>query len=239
MAKQNTNFQVATYISDLGNTYNQLPVRFSAEAPIPENVYTARTNTCGSGGLPFKPRYLLAAFETGSYKYIVPSTAAITTMTTSLVALGANCVDLFGESWSTIPPSAMPDNAPAFRTTPYAADAVNGSGDKETGKFTYNSDVLGSQRIGYTLESQNAALLTVQKTGLTNPVEGGLNSRPKNRIITPRKIILHAEVGDGTTISRICPVSATGDLDDVINAAAAAAMYLSYEGESVRRLQDI
>ena len=239
MAKQNTSLQITSYRSDFGDLYSQLPVRFSANAPIPDNVYAERTGTCGGGGLPFSPRYLLASFDDGQYKYVVPRLTSIPTIVASLLTLGANCIDLFGEEWTTLPPSVLPDNAEAFRTTPYAATDINGNGDKETGKFTYTSGVLGAQRVGYTLESTNATLLGIQKTGMTEAVVGGLNSRPKNRIINPRKIILHAEVADGTTISRICPVSTVERIDAVIVAAAPAAFYLGYIGESTRRLQDI
>lgn len=239
MAKQNTDFQVATYASDFGNTYTNIPVRFSAEAPIPNGFYTPRVVGCSGAGLPFKPRYLLAKFPTGDYKYVVPNAGNILTMRTALITAGALCVDLIGETWANLPTSVMPTPAPAFRTAPFAAAAIDGAGDKQTGKFTYTSEVLGSQRLGYAVESQNAELLAVQIGSLTNLVEGGLNSRPKNQIITPRALRLHAEVDDGTTINRQMLISSLDDLDDAINLAAPQAMYLSYKGESVRRLQDI
>ena len=239
MAKQNTSLMVGTYTSDFGNTYTNLPVRWSAEAPVPTGFYVARTGACAGGGLPFNPRYIEATFPTGTYKYVVPNTGNIPTLNTALLAAGAICTNLVGESWSTLPPSVMPTPAPSFRTTPFAAADIDGSGDKETGKFDYTSEVLGLQRLGYAIESQNATLLGVQKSELANPVEGGLGSRPKNQVITPRRLVLHAEVDDNTSISRQMLISSIGDLNDAINSAAPEAYYLSYEGESVKRLQDI
>lgn len=239
MAKQNTNLEVATYTSDFGTTYTNLPVRFSAEAPIPTGIYQPRTAGCSGAGLPFTPRYILAKFPTGDYKYVVPNAGNILTMRTALLAAGAICADLHGEEWANLPASVIPSGAPAFRTAPYAAADIDGAGDKETGKFTYTSEVLGAQRLGYAYESQNTALLTIQKSELTDPVVGGLNSRPKNQVIKPRYLQLHAEVDDGTTISRKMYISSLADLNDAISSAAPAAMFLSYQGESVRRLQDI
>ncbi|MCC0179885.1 hypothetical protein I4641_23390 [Waterburya agarophytonicola K14] len=108
MAKQNTSLQVTTYTSDFGDTYTNLPVRFSAEAPIPPGIYAARTGGCSGAGLPFKPRYILAKFPTGAYKYVVPNTGNILTLRTALITAGALCCDLIGESWATIPTSVLP-----------------------------------------------------------------------------------------------------------------------------------
>ncbi|MEM6613294.1 MAG: hypothetical protein AAF652_13760 [Cyanobacteria bacterium P01_C01_bin.72] len=239
MAKQNTNLMVATYTSDFGNTYDSIPVKFSAQAPIPTGVYVPRSGGCSGAGLPFSPRYLLAKFPEGDFKYVVPNIGNILTLRTALVTAGAICVDLHGETWANLPSSVLPTPAPTFRSTPLAAAAIDGSGDKETGKFDYTSEVMGTQRIGYSFESQNTTFLNIQKSELTNVEAGGLGSRPKNQVITPRAFTLHGLVDDGTSYARLMPVSSVADLTDAINTAAPEAYYLSYVGESTRRLQDI
>lgn len=239
MAKQNTGLMVATYTTDFATTFTNLIVRFSAEAPIPAGIYVARTPGCGNGGLPFTPRYLEATFPTGTYKYVVPATTGILALKDALIAAGATCVDLKGEEWTNVPSSQLNSPPPVFKTTPYLAADITGAGDKETGKYDYVSEVLGTQRLGYAIENTNATLLAAQKTGLLNPVVGGLNSRPSNNPIDPRYFVIEAEVDDGTTISRKVPVSQIGNLATVVDGIADDAYFVRYVGESARRLQDI
>lgn len=226
------------YNTDFGTTFTNIPVKFSAEAPIPEDVYVERVSNCGFGGKLFKPRYLKAVFETGIYKYILGSLTNLFSVRDKLITAGATCIDLVGESWSNVPDTQL-DPSPTYLTTPYPAADITGEGDREVGKFDYVSDALNDQRIGYSVESTNGTLLIAQKEGLTNAVVGGLNSRPRNLLITPRRLILHAEVDDETSIARNVLVSEINNLSTVANAISSRAFYFSYKGESARKLETI
>ena len=237
MAKQNTSLMMSTYITDFGVSLTNLPVKFSAETPIPTGVYAARSINCSSGGLSFTPRYLKAEFPTGSYKYPVSSTSSILTLNTALLTAGATCVDLIGESWSNVPNTQL--TAPTFKTTPFAATDITGAGDKETGKFDYVSEIFGTQRLGYSIESGNADLLAAAKAGLTNSAVGGLNSRASNSPIKPRHLKIISLVDDNTTINRKAMISSLAGLLTVADTISPQAYYFAYKGESARRLQDI
>ncbi len=237
MGQQNTSLMLSTYITDFGTTFTNIPIKFSAEAPIPDSIYAARTDNCSGGGIGFSPRHLVAEFSTGKYKYPVSANSSILTVVTALISAGATCVDLVGEKWSNVPTTQL--NAPAFKTTPFAASAIGATGDKETGKFDYVSEVYGTQRLGYAVESENSDLLAAGKAGLSNPEIGGLNSRPSNVLIKPRHLKIISLVDNDTTINRKAMISSLGSLTSVADTIAPQAYYFAYQGESARRLQDI
>lgn len=234
MAKQNTSLMLASYTSDFLDTFTNLAVKFSAEAPIPTGVYTARVGSCG-GRVRFHPRFLRASFATGVYQYVVPTIAAIPTVKAALATLGATCIDLVGESWGGIPTNML--GTGQYKSTPYAAADITASGDKETGKFTYTSDVYADVQMGYAVEKAPTALYDAQKIGLISAVEGGFGSKPKNKILTPRRIIIKALVDDDTTVARTANIADATELPTFIETNASLAYIFAYQGESARNLQ--
>ena len=232
MAKQNTSKMVATYTTDFNTQVTNLPVRWSTEAPVPAGIYADRTGICSAARINFSPRYFNATFANGIHKYVVPSVTAIDTVKTALITAGAQCLDLIGESWSRLTPVVMNDPAPAFKGTPYAAADITGDGDRETGQFDYTSEVLGTVKAGYNVEAAPAALLTSGKAGLVGAAAGtGIQNRDVLNI-DPRHFVIHGSVDDGTTIARRANASVIGDLATYIDSIAAAAYYLTYQGES-------
>jgi hypothetical protein len=168
MAKILTTLMLATYTTDFDTSYNNVFVKWTTEAPIPEGFYLARTAGCGANSLPFRMRYLKAKFPEGIHQYPVPDLANIIPLASALRAEGATCIDLVGEQWSAILPSIL--NNPTFRATPYAAADITGAGDKTSGSYDYASDAIAADaRISYSLESVPTALLTAQRAAMTNP----------------------------------------------------------------------
>ena len=115
MAKYNTSKMLASYTSDFGDIYTNIPVRWTAEAFEPAGIYTDRVAGCGNT-LAFEPRYLLAQFPTGAHKYAVPTVGDILTMKNALVTAGALCVDLVGEKWSNVPENLL--GGLTYKSTP-------------------------------------------------------------------------------------------------------------------------
>ena len=235
MAKVNNNLMLASYITDFGQTLTSLPVKFSAEAPIPEETYSPRDNQCRGAAKAFKPRYLKAQFSTGTYKYVLGSIANLLALKDALVAEGATCIDLIGEQWNFVPDTQI--SGGTYKTTPYTAASITGAGDKETGSFTYTSDAFGALKLGYIVESTNAALLTAAKAGMATPIVGGQRTRANNSIVTPRSFAIYAPVDDGTNIVRNSPSSTISDLGTHATAIKPAAFALGYQGESARGVE--
>lgn len=232
MAKQNTSQMVATYTTDFNTQVTNLPVRWSSEAPVPTGIYVPRTGICAAGRIGFTPRYLLATFNNGVHKYVVPSLGSVTTLKTALETAGAQCLDLIGESWGRLTTTVMNDPAPAFKAAPYLDSEITGFGDRETGQFDYTSDVLGTVKAGYNVEAAPAALLTAGKAGLVNAAAGtGVQNRDVLNI-EPRHFVIHADVDDDTTVARRANASVVANLATYIDSMASAGYYLSYQGES-------
>ena len=234
MAKVNSSLMVASYTSDLGTVHTNVAVKFSADAPIPENVYETRVGNCGGRNLRFKPRYLEGYFETGVYRYVVPTLSAVATVKDAVISAGATCVNLVGENWGSIPSNLL--DGGTYKTTPYAAADITGAGDKETGKFTYTSDFYSDVQLGYAIELAPTALYDAQKIGLVDAEEGGLGTRPRNKLLTPRRVYIKAEVDDGTTVNRIAMISDVTELTAYFSANADTAFVFGYQGESARNL---
>lgn len=239
MAKQNTGLMLATYTTDFNTTITNIPLKFSADAPIPTGFYVAKTGNCTFPKLKLNPRYILAKFATGVHKYIVPSIGNINTLKTALITAGALCMDLYGETWTRVPNSVLSDPAPTPKAAPYAAADITGAGDRETGSFNYVSDLLGTVKAGYNYEAAPAALLTLQKTGLTSSAVGtGVQNR-ESLGIEPRHYIMKADVDDGTTIARKAHISELGDLATDADTIAPGAYYLAYQGENVYAIHEL
>ena len=236
MAKQNTSLMVATYTTDFNTTITSIPLKFSAAAPIPTDIYTAKTGNCAFPKLKINLRYILATFATGTYKYPVPALGSINTVKAALVTAGALCLDYFGETWTRVPNNVLNDPAPAYKSTPYLNTDITGDGNRETGTFNYVSDLLGTVRAGYNYEAAPGALLTAQKAGLTNAAAGtGVQNR-ESLNIDPRHYTIHADVDDGTTVARKAYISEIADLATDADTIGTAGYYLSYQGENVKAL---
>lgn len=236
MAKINTGLMVASYTSDLGTTHTNVAVKFSADAPIPDNVYEERVGSCGGRNLRFKPRYIEGYFETGVYRYVVPTLSAVATVKDAVIAAGATCVNLIGERWGSIPSNLL--DGGVYKKTPYTASSITGAGDKETGKFTYTSDFYADVQLGYAIELAPTVLYDAQKVGLIEAEEGGLGTRPRNKLLTPRRVFIKAEVDDGSIINRIAVISDVTELSAYFSANADTAFVFGYQGESARNLPE-
>lgn len=237
MAKVNSSLMLATYTNDFGNDLTNLAVKFSDEAPIPDAVYVPRTQQCRPASRTFKPRYLKAKFDTGTYKYILGSMANLLTVKNALVTEGATCVDLIGEQWNFVSDVEVPGGT--YKAAAYLATDITGAGDKETGTFTYTSQVFGALKLGYIVESTNAALLTAAKAGMTSPVVGGQRSRINNSIVKPRGFTIYAPVDDGTNIVRFSASSIIGNIVTHGESIKSSAFSLGYQGESAKGIEGL
>ena len=236
MAKQNTSKMVATYTTDFNTTITNIPVRWSSEAPVPATFYADRVSVCSFPQIGLTPRYIKATFPFGIHKYVVPNSGNIATLKTALISAGALCLDLIGEYWSKVPNSQLNSPPPPFKSTPYAAADITGDGARETGTFTYVSEVIGSVTAGYAAEAAPAALLTAAKAGLDSAAVGKGISNRETLNIEPRHYTIYANVDDDTTVARKALLSQLGQLANYADSIAGAAFYISYQGENAYSL---
>ena len=253
MALVNVSKMMATYTNDFNGTATNVPVKFTAEAIIPDGFYEDRPTelNCGSLGSLFKPRRLIATFSFGVHEYPIFSTARIKPSVEALKVAGAICIDLVGESWTNVPGTLI--NTPTFKSTPYPIqaedgtgisnpNAVNGSGDKEVGDYDYNSDLtdLGTVSLRYAIEKQPQDILNAAKGCLVNPTESEAAFCAASSIgIKPRYFIIKAAVGTVNTLARQAKVSSLADLATCGENLAAVAYCLGYKGESIKNIGNL
>ena len=250
MALFNVSKMIATYTNDFGGTANDLPIKLTTEAPVPNGFYDDRPSdiSCGAVTRLFVPRRLIAKFDFGVHEYPVDAIGNIPARVDALKTAGARCIDLVGERWTNVPGTLI--NSPTFKSTPYPieatdgtgvtnSNAVNGSGDKEVGDYQYNSDLaaLGTISLRYNIEKAPSDILTAVKTCLTNPVESEAAFCSAASLgVKPRYFTLKAAVGTQNTLARQAKVSSAADLATCGGNLGAVAYCLGYQGESIKNI---
>ena len=250
MALFDVSKMIATYINDFGGTAENLPIKLTTEAPIPNGFYTDRpsTFTCGSVTRLFVPRRLVATFDFGVHEYPLDAIGNIPPKVDALKTDGARCIDLVGERWVNVPGTLI--GSPTFKSTPYSIEAtdgtgvtnpnaITGSGDKEVGDYQYNSDLsaLGTITLRYNIEKAPSDILTAAKGCLTNPVESEAAFCSASSLgVKPRYFTIKAAVGTKNTLARQAKVSSTADLATCGAALVATAYCLGYQGESIKNI---
>lgn len=246
----NVSKMIATYTNDFGGTANDLPIKLTTEAPIPNGFYTDRPTdiSCGSVTRLFIPRRLIAKFDFGVHEYPIDAIANIATRVDALKTAGARCIDYVGERWANVPGTLI--GSPTFKSTPYAIEAtdgtgvtnpnaVNGSGDKEVGDYQYNSDLaaLGTISLRYNIEKAPSDILTAAKDCLTNATESEAAFCSAGSLgVKPRYFTIKAAVSTKNSLARQAKVSSAADLATCGAALGAVAYCLGYQGESIRNI---
>lgn len=270
MALVDTRWMVGEYTDDFGNKYKNIFFKIQPGAPHMPVYYSARpTNLICGGNIPFRMRYLEARFNDGrTLRYPVPNTGLIDNITKSLKpslldetipgegADEAACINLVGEEWPNVPASVLGVTL-NFKTSPYTN--IPSRGTKETGTYTYLSDIpgVGKFTLTYRIEKDPNDLNQCQKEGLAEIKEtvgicsgGALGIKPRHFIINALADNSNANLtGDKKIRKVIRNVNVSGYDQNILPGAklppqvAQAIDKCSYcfgwKGESVRNIQNI
>lgn len=253
MALVDATKMMASYINDFGEEIKNLPVKFTAEAIIPDGFYQDREEVtrCGSTGNLFKPRRLIATFEFGIHEYPIANVDNLESSILALKQAGAICIDLKGETWKNVPKGLI--NSPTFKTEPYPIEAVNpdgssdpnsvnGSGDSESGEFVYNSDIssIGAVILRYSIEEKPANLHEAMLDCLQDAKETEPTYCTAGSVgIRGRYFIVKAAVGTKNTLARQAKISNRQDIKDCGELLAVEAYCLGYKGESIKNVNNL
>lgn len=224
--------EIPVYSDDLGRAVPNYRFKIRGDKLPVTGFPVATVASCGAGGGLFTSRGAIAEYPDGStIKYPIDNPNNSITVIQAAVADGAVCVHLEGERWSFIPPSFA--GAAGGNQAPQVVNV--GFADKETGLFTYNSNVAGAGlNTRYAIEISPDAISNAVRSCLTAPVPGTFPCS-LNGLVKPRHLTVLVNKLGGGQIARQAKVSDWG----IPVRTCAAALYavgfcVKYQGESIR-----
>jgi hypothetical protein len=147
---------IQVYITDFNTEVRNLSIKILEGYATKIDEYVQRTteNPCPSGNL-FRPRALVATFEDGTkVRYPIGNRDNLVARARQLISNGAVCVDYEGEYWPYVPSTILGAD---YRSTPL--DGFTNNGNKTTGTFVYQSDILGNVVQPFIFESDPVVLI--------------------------------------------------------------------------------
>lgn len=217
------------YQNDIGRP--DTIVRFKIKeqyADILDYVVPDNAPVCATSGL-FKMRAAVALFPTGErIRFPIPDagTAEIQSRIRQLLAAGAICVDLDGESWTQIAGSTVA--IPAY-TVP------DGFSDKTGGIMTYTSDAAGvNQQVKVNYEIAPVQLSAVVADCVGTLVVAAACSTQLAGFKARRVIMTASNTVTNGSFVRQAPVVSLAEVPNCITAAQAVTPCVGYKGETVR-----
>lgn len=228
------NGRFATYTTDLGTTVDNLGFKIRRDKLGVSGGIEAPAGVCLGLSRLFKPRALIGEYpDRSKIRYIVPNFTTLVAQIQVIIADGAVCVHLDGESWSFIPNTFLGNTAPNPAT--YAPQAP-GVTLIETGSYDYTSDSLGETKGRYKMETIPAELFTAAKNCLANPVVGTAPCTISGQT-TPRAISVVANrTGGGTFVRKTYPQTRGAAVVTCATAMLGVGICVRYKGESTRNI---
>lgn len=255
MATVNSLYELGSYTDDFGIVYPHVPVKFGNdvdEATLNQLGYTLRLEKTPCSASPrsgFTLRHFVATFESGAkhkFPFDASNPGAYTTFYNGLIAVGAICIDLVGESHRILTQKEL-GQALTYKNTPYTD--IPARADKTSYTYNYSSSIL-TNAISLTtpIETLPTALNTAQTgcLGQTSTEKGicsgsRLGIKPRHFIIEALSKATVAGVTSSGKVSRkAITVSGTpADLKACAVKLASAAYCLGYQGESIKNVQNL
>ncbi|MDX2215294.1 MAG: hypothetical protein SFY66_18665 [Oculatellaceae cyanobacterium bins.114] len=223
---------IPTYSDDLGRAVTDVRFKIRGDKLQVSGFGLAPAGGCTGTGNLFTLRHAVAQYADGStIRYPIDNPVNTITVVQAAVADGAVCVHVEGERWSFIPPNivgAQGGNQQTYVVNP-------GFADKETGLFTYNSNIVGAGvNARYAIELSPTNISDAIRGCLTAPVVGTAPCSLAGGT-TPRYLTVLANKLGGGQVARQAKVSDWG----LPVRTCAAALYavgfcVKYQGESYR-----
>lgn len=233
----NTEFLLPSYESDLGLTFENIPVKFE-DSPLLGSVLgvasylSTRGNSavCGGASKSFRLRKLIVTFSAGGTVQIpVPSNIQAPDIASQLLALpDVACVAYEGEEWASIPSSILGGGD-------YSSAPIQNvvKPNRITSSSNYVNDDSESITIRRSFYAEPAQVLNAQ-TSCGTWQQAGISCGARGSGLKPRHFIGRVADGQGGTISRKIYVEDNDptQIQSCGNSLKSVFNCLGYKGES-------